>query len=190
MPKVSIGFPVYNGAVLIERALDSILAQTFTDFEVVITDNCSTDETEQICRTYAERDSRITYVRNDENVGASPNFQKAFHLSSCEYFRWAAHDDFIDPTYLERCVEVLDDNPNAAIVFTGMGTVDDDGKVKKTSVESIDGAESASAFTRFHRIIWSLQGWTSPVFGLARREMLERSGLVRNSPEPDRVLLG
>ena len=77
-PRVSIGMPVYNGENYLAQALDSLLAQTFTDFEIVICGNASTDGTEALCREYAERDARIVYRRNESNVGAAANFNKVF----------------------------------------------------------------------------------------------------------------
>ena len=133
VPKVSIGLPVYNGERFLARAIDSHLAQTFTDFELVITDNCSTDATEQIGREYAEKDPRVRYLRNEENLGAVGNFQRAFEETSGPYFRWAAHDDFLEPEYLERTVGVLDREPAAAIVFTGMTIMDENEYVRRAT---------------------------------------------------------
>src|SRR5207244_10480282 len=108
MPRVSIGVPVYNGERYIAETLDSLLAQTFEDFELIISDNASHDRTEGICRAYAAKDSRIRYVRNSTNLGAARNYRLAVELSSGEYFRWANCDDLFAPTSLSRCVEVLD----------------------------------------------------------------------------------
>ena len=111
-PKVSLGLPVYNGENFIAQAIESILAQTFTDFELIITDNGSTDRTPKICEAYAARDRRVAYSRNPENLGAAPNFNRAFALSSGRYFKWVAHDDLIAPEFLARCVKVLDNDPS------------------------------------------------------------------------------
>ena len=107
-PKVSIGLPVYNGEPFLSETIDAILAQTFKDFELIICDNASTDDTERICRRYAARDKRISYYRQHHNIGAAGNFNRVFNLSSGEYFKWAAHDDLIAPEYLARCVEILE----------------------------------------------------------------------------------
>ena len=115
IPRVTIGLPVYNGQNYLVETLESLLAQTYTDFELVISDNASTDRTEAICRQYAAGDARIRYYRNDENIGASANYNRAFELGRGEYFKWAAHDDLLAPTYLERCVEVLDANPDVVL---------------------------------------------------------------------------
>src|SRR5690242_6344650 len=99
-PKVSIGLPVYNGERFLAEAIDSVLAQTFTDFELIISDNASTDRTPEICKAYAEKDSRIRYYRNEENQGASWNFNRVFELSRGMCFQWLAHDDYIAPGFL------------------------------------------------------------------------------------------
>ena len=93
VPRVSIGLPVYNGENYMAAAIDSLLAQTFTDFELIISDNASTDATEQICRDYAHRDGRIRYYREEVNRGAAWNFTHTFELARGEYFKWHAHDD-------------------------------------------------------------------------------------------------
>ncbi len=92
-PLVSIGLPVYNGENYLEEAIRSILAQTYTHFELIISDNGSTDRTQEICEFYAERDLRIRYYRNKENLGAAWNYNQTFHLAKGKYFKWAAHDD-------------------------------------------------------------------------------------------------
>ncbi|ADR19064.1 glycosyltransferase family 2 protein [Calditerrivibrio nitroreducens] len=107
-PKVSIGMPVYNGAEFIRSALDSLLAQTFTDFELIISDNASTDETEAICREYAAKDKRIRYIRQRENLGATANFKYVLDEAVGEYFMWAAHDDTWNSRFLLVAVETLD----------------------------------------------------------------------------------
>jgi glycosyltransferase involved in cell wall biosynthesis len=115
-PGVSIGLPLYNGERHLEQTLDSILGQTFPDFELIISDNASTDRSGEICQQYRRRDRRIQYSRNPVNLGAACNFNRVFELSSGEYFKWAAHDDLIAPTYLERCVQALDRAPASVVL--------------------------------------------------------------------------
>lgn len=107
-PKVSIGMPVYNGARYIREALDTLVAQTYTDLELIISDNASTDATEGICREYAARDPRIKYVRQSRNRGVIVNFQFALAEAVGEYFMWAAYDDKWGCGYLQEAVAVLD----------------------------------------------------------------------------------
>ncbi len=105
IPKVSIGMPVYNGENFIRVALASLLAQTFTDFELIISDNASSDATEAICCEYAARDSRIKYVRQNENRGAIANFQFVLDKAVGKYFMWAAADDVWESSFVRFCVD-------------------------------------------------------------------------------------
>src|ERR1051325_3578852 len=109
--KVSIGLPVYNGARYLAPTLDAILAQTYTDFELIISDNASTDGTETICRDYAARDPRIRYLRQPQNIGAPPNHNFLVEQARGELFKWAAHDDLFGPKLIECCVRALDERP-------------------------------------------------------------------------------
>jgi hypothetical protein len=113
-PKVTIGVLVYNGDNYLAEALESIMAQTFTDFEVVISDNGSTDGSADICRSFARRDRRIRYYRHEKNRGAAWNHNRALELARGEYFKWLAHDDAIEPEYLAECVKLLDAEPDVA----------------------------------------------------------------------------
>ncbi len=116
-PRVSIGMPVFNGEAFLSQAIQSLLEQTYVDFELIISDNTSTDGTESICRKYALQDSRIRYVRNSENVGLESNFQRVFDLSQGELFMWAAHDDLWEPEFIEELVDLLERSPDAALAF-------------------------------------------------------------------------
>lgn len=111
---VSIGMPVYNGERFIREALDSLLSQTFTDFELIISDNASTDSTERICRIYAEQDPRIRYIRQNENLGALPNFQFVLNEAKAEYFMWAACDDQWDSNWIEQLQVTLKETGGGA----------------------------------------------------------------------------
>lgn len=107
--KLSIGMPVYNGEEYIRDALDSLLGQTFVDFELIISDNASTDTTEKICLEYARRDSRIFYFRQKENIGAVANFQFVFEHAQTNLFMWAAYDDKWAKNYLMDATGMLRD---------------------------------------------------------------------------------
>src|SRR4051794_21589581 len=110
-PTLTIGLPVFNGARFVQETIDSVLAQTFTDFELLISDNASTDETEAIARSAADGDGRITYRRNEVNVGLARNLNLLVPLATGRLFKWAAADDVLRPTYLERCVATIDADP-------------------------------------------------------------------------------
>ncbi|MHC4256728.1 MAG: glycosyltransferase family 2 protein, partial [Planctomycetota bacterium] len=127
-PRVSIGMPVYNGEQFIRKAIETLLAQEFADFELIICDNASDDATREICLEYKRKDSRIRYYRNKENIGAAENFNLAFKLLTGEFFKWAGHDDSWAPDYLKLCVEALERNPSAILCFCPSVYFNDDGR--------------------------------------------------------------
>ncbi len=109
-PKVSIGFAVFNGEKTIERAIKSILSQTFKDFELIISDNASSDDTEKICKIFKSNDERVRYIRQNYNIGAAANYKYVLNQARGEYFMWAAADDWHSNDFLEVNVKVLDLN--------------------------------------------------------------------------------
>jgi glycosyltransferase involved in cell wall biosynthesis len=117
-PSLTVGMPVFNAERFLAKALDSILGQTFSDLELIISDNASTDSTEEICRRYAARDSRIRYLRNEKNMGAGWNFRRVYSLASGKYYKQAAHDDFLEPTFLEECITALEADPSLVLAHT------------------------------------------------------------------------
>ena len=147
-PRVSIGLPVYNGARWLAQSLDSLLAQTFSDFELIICDNASTDGTEAISRSYAERDPRIRYIRNAKNIGGMRNATRSFELARGQYFRWAAHDDLCAPALLERLVEVLDSRPGVVAAVSPSISIDSHGERLSNFV--VGKAEGTSLWLRRH----------------------------------------
>src|SRR5689334_670071 len=118
MPTVSIGMPVYNGEAFLAEALEALLAQTMSDLEIVISDNNSSDRTGQIAQEFASRDSRIKYSRTDRVLPPAENHTRAFQLCSGKYFKFAAHDDLHAPTFLERCITVLEQDPSVVLVYS------------------------------------------------------------------------
>lgn len=183
-PRVSIGLPVRNGEKHLPAALDSLLGQTFQDFELVISDNASTDGTGEICAAYAARDPRIRYSHVPRNVGAATNFNRVFGLCKGEYFKWAAHDDLHAPTFLERCLEALDADPAAALAFGRRRFIrEDDG-----SPESQRQTESYHhlSFARLTRLPGNC--FSTFTFGLGRRTAWERTRLRGSFPASELVL--
>lgn len=126
-PQLSIGLPVYNGEKFIQASLDALLNQTFSDFELIISDNASTDNTEEICRNYATKDQRIRYYRNPSNIGCACNFNRVFELSQSKYFKWAAYDDLHAPDFLGQCIQVLEENPNYILCHSHTYFIDQQG---------------------------------------------------------------
>ncbi len=131
-PSLSIGLPVYNGAEYLEEALASVAAQTLTDYEVVISDNASTDGTQAICESHAAKDGRIRYHRNPTNIGSDRNYDRCFELSSGKYFLTLAHDDRLHPDYLERVVGVLEADPSVVFCHSRAFKIDETGGVVGT----------------------------------------------------------
>lgn len=123
LPKVCIGMPVYNGAAFIRPALDSLLAQTFTDFELIISDNASTDTTGSICQQYVARDCRVKYIKQTVNRGPLANFKFVLDRAKSEYFMWAAADDIWHKDYINRCALSLDQDMNIAVAFAKYWTI-------------------------------------------------------------------
>ncbi len=128
-PTVSIGLPVYNREKLLPDTLDCLLAQTFPDFEIIISDNCSTDGTEQLCREYASRDLRIRYIRQEKNLGIFGNFRFVKDAARGKYFMWSASDDLCEPEFIGSMVEALEANPKLALVMTDVKTISTSGEI-------------------------------------------------------------
>lgn len=112
LPKVTIGMPVYNGEKFLQKRLDSLLLQTFTDFELIISDDGSTDSTRIICEEYARKDERIRYIRQEKNMGPIWNFNFVLMKAKSKYFTWAAQDDVTLPKYLEKNIHILESDKN------------------------------------------------------------------------------
>jgi len=160
-PKVSIGMPVYNGEPFIREALDSLLAQTFTDFELIISDNASTDGTEAICREYAARDARIRYVRQAENRGVGANFKFVLEEAVGGYFMWTAVDDRLSADdYLQQLLRNL--GPGVDYAFPDISITDSRGKVLQAGVMS----PFKGLLTRFQFSKASLKLNSYQVYGL------------------------
>lgn len=170
-----------------EKALDSLLAQTETDIEIILIDNASTDTTPSICRRYANRDSRIRYVRNPLNTGGFANHRATFQLSRGKYFTWAGHDDVRDPTHIERCLDVLVSQPEVVLCYSGTLRIDENDMVTTEPDRLFDLTMSSPAarFLHFSRLNYRVD----PIYGLIRREVLALSGLVGDYADSDRVLL-
>jgi glycosyltransferase involved in cell wall biosynthesis len=185
-PKVSIALPVYNGEPFLGKTLDAILAQTFADFELLICDNASTDATEKICRQYAARDERISYYRNQRNIGAAGNFNQVFQLSSGEYFKWAAHDDLHAADYLARCIEVLDSDRSVVLCHSLVQIIDQEGKPLGDYTIKLN-TDADNPVTRFGALL--SHHLCYPIFGLIRANVLEKTSLMGSYGHADGVLL-
>jgi glycosyltransferase involved in cell wall biosynthesis len=190
-PQVTVGLPVWNGEAFLERTIESILCQSFEDFELIISDNASNDATETICRAFAARDRRIRYYRNPENVGAALNFNRLVPLARAHYFKWAAHDDLCAPSFLEQCVAVLDREPAVVLCHSLIQVIDEHGHVVSQPGPTRWRIDSPDPRERFFEIVMALRlGTMAPlVFGVIRTQALRNTALVGGYPESDEVLL-
>jgi glycosyltransferase involved in cell wall biosynthesis len=186
-PRVSIGMPIFNGEDYAAEAFDSLLQQTFSDFELIVSDNASTDRTEEICRAYAARDQRIRYFRSETNLGAAKNYNRVFSLSSGEYFKWAAHDDLCAPAVLERCVEVLDREEAVVLCYARSLLIDEQGEIMGSYADGLD-LRSPDPLKRYGKFL-KRQGLYHPIFGVIRSSALRETALIGNYHSSDRVLL-
>ncbi len=169
-PRLSIGLPVYNGENYIAAALDSLLRQSFTDFELIICDNASTDRTAEICRVFGTSDQRIHYHRNDTNIGAAGNYNRTLELARGEYFKWASHDDVCRPEFLEKCIAVLDTQPDVVLCHSQSEGIGTRGEVKGYYGKELAFVDSLPA-QRLWRVI-SQPHVCIAVFGVMRRDTL------------------
>lgn len=187
LPRVGIGIPVYNGERYIEEAITSILEQVYQDFELIISDNASTDRTADICGRYARSDSRIRYYRNEKNLGAAPNYNRVFQLSTAEYFKWADYDDLISPDFLSRCVEVLDQNPSVVLCYPRAMIIDENGN-QLGEHDYVIKLDSPHAHIRFQQL--ALHPATAfEVSGLIRSSAARKTALHGSFPASDLVFL-
>jgi len=185
-PLVSIGVPVRNGERFLALQLESLLAQDFRDLEIVISDNASTDATQEICRQYAARDNRIRYHRTEENRGLAWNHNRTFELAQGRYFKWAAYDDEHEPTYISKSVAVLDADPTVICCHSATVVIDEEGEVHEHWP-----ARELTASPRPHvRLNEMLRPHpVDMMYGLMRVDALARTGLHRAFPESDHALL-
>lgn len=207
-PKVSIGMPLYNAERYLRAALDSLLNQTFADFELIISDNASDDGTETICREYATRDERVKYHRQSTNRGAIWNCNHTVELAQADYFKWAAYDDLHDESFLAKCVELLDTHPDVVWCHSRTVHIDADGQViSADDDENIRGDASAHSLLahsqglpaqtradstpqeRFAGIVLGTT-WCADSFGLIRTEQLRSTNLLLPCYGSEKVLMG
>lgn len=187
-PRVTLAMPVYNGETFIETAIESILSQSFADFELVITDNASTDKTEAICSRLARLDPRIRYFRNARNLGAAANYNRGYELGRGKFLKWCAHDDFISKNYLEFAVRALEQNPDAVLAYGPSQMVDAAGAPAPAESATLTGIDGPNSSLRFMRVVRT-GGSCGAIFGVFRRDALARSLLHRPYYSSDRALL-
>jgi glycosyltransferase involved in cell wall biosynthesis len=188
VPRVSIAIPVYNGEKYLSETIVTILSQTFQDFELIICDNASTDRTQEICRSFEQLDQRVHYYRSENNVGWAGNFNKAVDLARGVYFKWAAHDDLLSPSFVERCVEVLDTHPDVVLCYPQTLFVDENSNPMGVYADQLHLCQT-TAHERF-RVFFQHQSLSHPVFGVSRKDVLLRTQRMGSYIMSDRVWIG
>jgi glycosyltransferase involved in cell wall biosynthesis len=186
-PPISVGMPVFNGERYLVEALDSILAQTYPDFELIISDNASEDQTRDICDEFARRDSRIRYIRQPANLGAPRNFNFVFEQARGKYFKWASGNDLCDPDLLRICKSVLDEQPETVLCFGRATAIDHNGDILR-DYEGNLGVDDVRPSRRFVHVLDRI-GVNNVHAGLFRTEVLRKTKPEQSYPSADLVLI-
>lgn len=171
-PRVSIGLPVYNGERFLADSLDALLGQSYEDFELIISDNASTDSTADICRRYEKQDSRIRYIRQSTNIGCAPNHNFVIDQARGELFKTASHDDLYGRDLLKNCVDALDEYPQVVLAHSWSAVIDAGGQISEYVEYPVDTAASRAP-DRFRSMLFD--GWGDDEGGVIRRDVLRRS---------------
>ena len=187
-PRVSIGLPVFNGERYLEATLAAVLGQDFADFELLISDNASTDRTRDISEEFAARDRRVSYHRNSENIGAARNYNQVARMALAEFFRWQTYDDLVEPTHLGRCMRVFDEGASdVVLVYPQTLLIDGRGQV----IEPYDDRTEVTDPRPDRRLAHLLRHLhlCNAVLGVARMEALRKTRLIGPYRGSDVVLL-
>ena len=169
-PSLSIGLPVYNGERYLAGAIGALLEQSFNDFELIISDNASTDRTAEICRAFAASDPRVHVIRNSNNLGAARNYNLTLEHASGYWFKWAAHDDLCHPQFLEQCIKLLKAETETVLVHSRSAAIDESGRTIGMYAKEL-AFDQARPSERFAKAILTPHVCIS-VFGVMRREIL------------------
>lgn len=203
--KVAIGLPVYNGEAFLAEAIESILGQSFGDFDLIVADNASTDKTEALCQRYAQRDKRVRYIRRPRNIGAGLNFDSVYRMADAPYFKWAAHDDVLAPGFLAACVTALDADPDVILAMPATVLIDEHGAPLPFSAgrgghidssgvcwaalpEKSADLASADPVARFAALVMHMILCVE-IFGVMRRSALKRTLMQGSYLGSDKVML-
>ncbi|MGD1881860.1 MAG: glycosyltransferase family 2 protein [Paracoccaceae bacterium] len=201
-PVVTIGLPVYQGEEFLAEAINCLLGQTYRNLEIIISDNCSTDRTQQICEEFAQSDHRITYSRTATNIGAAGNFNRVARMTNGTFFAWANHDDLWDSTYVEKCVEVLLREPSVVLAYAKSAKIDENGDtiLKLNADLGLNAAKPVNRLRRYHdlfadvdrRKAWgkeAIEGFWIPVYGVMRTDILLKTRLIGDYISSDTILV-
>jgi glycosyltransferase involved in cell wall biosynthesis len=185
-PRLSIGLPVYNGQNYLAQSLDSLLGQSFGDFELIISDNASTDGTAEISRRYERMDSRIRFYRQPQNIGLAPNHNFVVEKARGEYFKWASHDDLYGRDLLKLCVEALDEHPQVVLAHSWTAMIDGAGRITETIDYPLSTA-SERAPERFRSLLFDDGGDDDG--GMMRIDVLRRTAMKDSYHHSDRTTI-
>ncbi len=187
-PLVSIGLPVHNGARYLQAAIDSVLAQTFGDFELVIADDASSDGTAEIAQAYAATDPRVRFCPNERRLGLAENHNRVVELATGRYFHWMGADDTHDRHFLARCVAALEADPGCVLATTKLGMIDEQGRQLGIEDNSIAAAASPEPAVRLAAALFDCPR-SSAMYGLFRLDQLRRTSLMLPFHNSDRTLV-
>lgn len=188
MPRVSIAVPTYNCEKFIGQSIDSLLAQTFGDFELVISDNASSDGTEEICRRYAAADKRVRYVRRTENIGGPGNFRHVFSLCTAQYHKWSTADDYWHPNFLQEAVAVLDHDSDVVLCYPRTRLIDAAGEKIEDYQDNLDLRDDSPRERM--RELYRRIGLCNAHLGLIRRDAMLKTRLIAGHKASDVDFLG
>lgn len=185
-PRLTIGLPVYNGEKYVAESMEALLGQSFTDFELIISDNASTDGTGDICRRFEKQDSRVRYFRQLQNIGLAPNHNFVAEQARGDLFKWAANDDLYARDLLERCIDALDKYPDVVLAHSWTAKVDASGAVTKAFEYPLNTA-SPRAPERFRSLLFVSGG--DDDYGVMRTEVLRRTAMKESYHHADRTII-
>jgi|HubBroStandDraft_5_1064220.scaffolds.fasta_scaffold125493_1 glycosyltransferase involved in cell wall biosynthesis len=186
VPRLTVGLPVYNGENFLAESLDALLGQTYSDFELIISDNASTDATADICRRYAGQDSRVRYIRQARNIGCAPNHNFVVAQARAEMFKWASNDDLYARDLIRQCVEALDQWPQVVVAHSWTAMIDSSGDVTKAVEYPLDSA-SPRAPARFRSMLFESGG--DDIYGVIRTAVLRGVKRLGSHHHADRTLV-
>jgi glycosyltransferase involved in cell wall biosynthesis len=186
-PPLSIGMPVYNAERFVEQGIRSILNQTVTDFELILSDNASTDRTAEICRDFASQDRRIRFYKSEFNKGGGWNHNRVLELARGRYFKWQSNDDLCDPSMVEKCIDALERDPSAVLAHPETTIIDQNGGIIEHYALDLR-TDSPDPAVRFSDLIMNYH-WCYQIYGVIRKDILDKTGPMGNFVNGDGVLL-
>lgn len=187
-PLITLGMPAFNAEQFIGKSLDSLLAQDYENFELIISDNASSDGTGDICRLYQSKDKRVRYFRNESNLGSAYNFNRLVELSSGQFFMWTADHDLWHPKILSKYGEFLSKNPNTVLVYSLTEIIDKNDLPLMVTPDRIDTSQMKDPLQRFLYLIWNLH-WCNMIYGMVRTKSLRDTRLFQKRWGSDLILL-